>query len=105
MPNWCRASARSPVSIGATRTSRSWRCQSDDSMSASRAVRECTPKRDPLDDTNMQLTEHRNERQLFVRKADASSVVIIDREYTRSLALSAAQVIENLRVRRVEDLD
>jgi uncharacterized protein len=53
----------------------------------------------------MQLTEHRNERQLFVRKADASSVVIIDRLYTTSLALSATQVIEDFRARRVEDLD
>lgn len=53
----------------------------------------------------MQLTEHRNERQLFVRKADAVSVVVIDRVYTRSLALSAAQVIEDFPARRVEDLD
>ena len=35
----------------------------------------------------MQLTEHRNERQLFVRQADASSVTVIDRVYTRSLLL------------------
>ncbi len=53
----------------------------------------------------MQLTEHRNERQLFVRKADASSVVVIDRMYTTSLALSATQVIKDLRARRVEDID
>jgi uncharacterized protein len=53
----------------------------------------------------MQLTEHRNERQLFARSADAGSVVIIDRAYTKSLALSATRVIEDLRARRVEDLD
>jgi len=53
----------------------------------------------------MQLTEHRNERQLFARSADAGSVVIIDRAYTKSLALSATRVIEDLGARRVEDLD
>jgi uncharacterized protein len=53
----------------------------------------------------MQLTEHRNERQLFVRKADASSVTIIDRTYTRSVLLDAKQVIEDFPARRVEELD
>jgi len=53
----------------------------------------------------MQLTEHRNERQLFVRKADASSVTVIDREYTRSLLLNSDRVVEDFPVRRVEDLD
>jgi uncharacterized protein len=53
----------------------------------------------------MQLTEHRNERQLFVRKADASSVTIIDRVYERSLLLNAESVIEDFPPRRVEDLD
>lgn len=53
----------------------------------------------------MQLTEHRNESQLFVRKADARTVVIIDRVFTESLALSATQVIEDFPARRVEDLD
>jgi uncharacterized protein len=53
----------------------------------------------------MQLTEHRNERQLFVRKADASSVTVIDRVYTRSLLLNSDRVIEDFAPRRVEDLD
>ena len=53
----------------------------------------------------MQLTEHRNERQLFVRNADASSVTVIDRVYTRSLVLDTDRVIEDFPVRRVEDLD
>ena len=53
----------------------------------------------------MQLTEHRNERQLFVRKADAGSVTIIDREYARSLLINAEQVIEDFPPRRVEELD
>ena len=53
----------------------------------------------------MQLTEHRNERQLFVRKAGAGSVTIIDREYARSLLINAEQVIEDFPPRRVEELD
>ena len=53
----------------------------------------------------MQLTEHRNERQLFVRKADANSVTVIDRVYTRSLVLDTERVIEDFPPRRVEDLD
>ena len=53
----------------------------------------------------MQLTEHRNERQLFVRQADASSVTVIDRVYTRSLLLGTDRVIEDFPARRVEDLD
>ena len=53
----------------------------------------------------MQLTEHRNERQLFVRKADANSVTVIDRVYTRSLVLDTDRVIEDFPPRRVEDLD
>jgi uncharacterized protein len=53
----------------------------------------------------MQLTEHRNERQLFVRTADASSVTVIDRVYTRSLLLDTDRVIEDFPARRVEDLD
>jgi len=53
----------------------------------------------------MQLTEHRNERQLFVRKADAGSVTIIDREHARSLLIDAEQVIEDFPPRRVEELD
>jgi len=53
----------------------------------------------------MQLTEHRNERQLFVRKADANSVTVIDRVFTRSLLLDTDRVIEDFPARRVEDLD
>jgi len=29
----------------------------------------------------MQLTEHRNERELFVRHADADSVIVVDRAF------------------------
>ena len=53
----------------------------------------------------MQLTEHRNERQLFVRKADASTVVLVDRVFTRSLVLNAARAIEDFAPRSVYELD
>jgi len=53
----------------------------------------------------MQLTEHRNERQLFVRNADAASVTVIDRTFTRSVLLDAERLIEDFSPRRVEDLD
>jgi uncharacterized protein len=53
----------------------------------------------------MQLTEHRNERQLFVRKADASTVIVVDRAFSASLVLSAAQAIEDFAPRRVDELD
>jgi uncharacterized protein len=53
----------------------------------------------------MQLTEHRNERELFVRHADASSVTIVDRVFTRSLIVSAQNVVENFPAHSVADLD
>lgn len=53
----------------------------------------------------MQLTEHRNERELFVRHADADSVTVIDRVFRRSLIVCAQQVVENFAARSVTDLD
>lgn len=53
----------------------------------------------------MQLTEHRYEQQLFVRKADASRVVVIDREFTSSFLLGAAEAITDFPVRAVDGLD
>jgi uncharacterized protein len=53
----------------------------------------------------MQLTEHRNEQQLFVRKADAHSVTVIDRVFTASLILSANEAIADFPARRVAELD
>src|SRR5258708_32760264 len=55
--------------------------------------------------SHMQLTEHRNERELFVRHADADSVSVIDRVFTRSLVLCAQQVVENFAARLVTDID
>jgi uncharacterized protein len=53
----------------------------------------------------MLLTEHRNEAQLFVRKADATSVSVIDRILTKSFLLSANEVVEDFSPRRVVELD
>ena len=49
----------------------------------------------------MLLTEHRNEAQLFVRKADAASVTVVDRVLTRSLLLSATEAVEEFPARTV----
>jgi len=53
----------------------------------------------------MQLTEHRPNRELFVRKADASSVTIVDRVFTRTLILNVDRVIEDFAPRSVADFD
>lgn len=53
----------------------------------------------------MQLTEHHNERQLFLRHADAKSVTVVDRRIERSVAVSATRVIENVPVHTVEQID
>jgi uncharacterized protein len=53
----------------------------------------------------MQLTEHHNERELFVRHADADSVTVIDRVFTRSLIVCAQRVVENFAARLVTDID
>jgi uncharacterized protein len=53
----------------------------------------------------MQLTEHRNERDLFVRRADAASVTVVDRQFERSLIVSAERVVENFPARSVAELN
>ena len=53
----------------------------------------------------MQLTEHRNERQLFVRKANAESVTVVDREFRSSIVLSATAVDAEFAPRVIADLD
>jgi uncharacterized protein len=53
----------------------------------------------------MLLTEHRPERELFVRAADASSVVVVDREFRRSLVLSTERVLDDFAARQVTELD
>jgi len=53
----------------------------------------------------MQLTEHRNENQLFVRRADATSVTVIDRVHSNSLALNATRLIDAFPPRTVAEFD
>ena len=53
----------------------------------------------------MQLTEHRNEHEFFLRHADATSVTVVDRRMQRSFAISAMQIIEDFPVRSVDQLD
>ncbi|MBS0515056.1 MAG: hypothetical protein JSS16_06265 [Proteobacteria bacterium] len=53
----------------------------------------------------MQLTEQRNEQQLFVRKADATNVVVIDRAFTTSLLLSSSEAVTDFPPRTVDQLD
>jgi uncharacterized protein len=53
----------------------------------------------------MQLTEHRNERELFVRHADAHSVTVVDRKFQRSLVITADRVVEDFPAQSVADLD
>ncbi len=53
----------------------------------------------------MQLIEHRNERRLFVRRADSGRIVVIDREFRSSLILDAERVAENFAPQSVHELD
>lgn len=53
----------------------------------------------------MQLTEHRNEQQLFVRRADAESVSVVDRVFRSSLVLGATQVLDDFMPRTVDEID
>lgn len=63
------------------------------------------PDQNSLQPIAMQLTEHRNENHLFVRMASAESVTVIDREFCRSIMLSASQVVDDLAVNGIEDFD
>jgi uncharacterized protein len=53
----------------------------------------------------MQLTEHRNEQQLFIRRADAESVNVIDRVFRRSIVMNATQLIDDFAPRSVDEID
>ena len=53
----------------------------------------------------MQLTEHRYEQQLFVRKADTDHVVVIDREFRTSLLLGTNEAIADFPARAVGEFD
>lgn len=53
----------------------------------------------------MQLTQQRNYGEIFVRKADAESVVVVDRTFTRSMVLYTDRVVENFPAREVGEID
>jgi uncharacterized protein len=53
----------------------------------------------------MQLTEHRNEREMFVRRVEADAVTVVDRRFERSLIVSADRLIEDFPARTVAQLD
>jgi uncharacterized protein len=53
----------------------------------------------------MLLTRHRNEHQLFIRHADATSVTVIDRLFRQSFVMNAAQVVEEFAPTRVGEID
>ena len=53
----------------------------------------------------MQLTEHRHEQQMFVRKADATQVVVLDRMFTTSVLLDTADAQADFPARSVGELD
>jgi uncharacterized protein len=52
----------------------------------------------------MQLTEHRYEQQMFVRKADATQVVVIDRDFRTSLLLATNEAVD-FPARTVAEID
>lgn len=43
----------------------------------------------------MQLTEHHNENQFFVRRADEKSVTVIDRTLDKSFIIATNQIVED----------
>ena len=53
----------------------------------------------------MQLTEHHNENQFFVRRADAKSVTVIDRTLDTSFIVATNQIIEDFPYSQSKSLD
>lgn len=53
----------------------------------------------------MQLTEHRNERQFFLRRADAVSAVVVNKTVTKSFAVSADAIVEDFPYTESDQLD
>jgi uncharacterized protein len=53
----------------------------------------------------MQLTEHHNEQQLFVRRADEAAIMVVDRLMVRSFLLTATRVVESFAPRLVSEID
>ncbi|HEX7915401.1 Mth938-like domain-containing protein [Rudaea sp.] len=53
----------------------------------------------------MQLTEHRHEQQMFVRKADATQIVVIDRAFTGSVLVDTTDAQADFPARSIDELD
>jgi uncharacterized protein len=53
----------------------------------------------------VQLTEHHNERQFFLRRADAMSAVVVDKTVTKSFAVSADAIVEDFPYTKSDQLD
>ena len=53
----------------------------------------------------MQLTEHRNERSFFLRRADSASAVVVDKTVTKSFAVSADAIVEDFPYTKSDQLD
>jgi uncharacterized protein len=53
----------------------------------------------------VQLTEHHNERQFFLRRADATSAVVVDKTVTKSFAVSADAIVEDFPYTKSDQLD
>jgi uncharacterized protein len=53
----------------------------------------------------VQLTEHDNERQFFLRRADATSAVVVDRPITKSFVISAESIVEDFPYTASDALD
>jgi len=53
----------------------------------------------------VQLTEHHNERQFFLRRADAASAVVVDKTVTTSFVVSADAIVEDFPYTKSDQLD
>jgi uncharacterized protein len=53
----------------------------------------------------VQLTEHHNERQFFLRRADATSAVVVDRPIAKSFVISAESIVEDFPYTASDALD
>ena len=53
----------------------------------------------------MQLTEHRNEHQFFLRRADAVSATVVDRTLTKSFVIGRESIVEAFDYTKPDQLD
>ncbi len=53
----------------------------------------------------MLLTEHRNEHQFFLRRADAKSVTVVDRALTKSFVIATDAIVEDFPYSQPGQLD